>query len=246
MNKDYTSEFKHLRDINREQQTTRPFPGADAHPDKHGGELCLEGGHLTVAEVLYELADKGHAESINKCLRGLADWLKTQTWVDRRELEMGKILDRDAVSKQLDVIGSTRVDSDARHRAVLAVLAHDEALREVLFNSWRARGFRVELIDGEFHVDRPDGRQVEGKICQNVADVEACIVVWNYGDTAVIARLTRGLVMCVERCAGGTPFAAGMIAKHLLAGNEWDGTAVAQGITESDKEKPLPVAVQPK
>jgi hypothetical protein len=48
--------------------------------------------------------------------------------------------------------------------------------------NWEQQGFRVVRIDGEYHVDRLDGRQVEGKCCQTLEDVEACIAVWNYGE----------------------------------------------------------------
>lgn len=56
-----------------------------------------------------------------------------------------------------------------------------------LRQSWDERGFHVVRVDDEFHVDRPDGRQVEGKICQTAEDVEACIVAWNYGEYEPIA-----------------------------------------------------------
>lgn len=76
-----------------------PFPGADAHPEKRGGELCVEGTEFTVSLLLALLANRGvdqeptvgqialrhkvDYDTARKCLRGLADWLKTQTWVDR-------------------------------------------------------------------------------------------------------------------------------------------------------------------
>lgn len=84
--------------------TMRPFPGADAHPDKRGGELCVEGTRVPVARILAELAEVANPaeagrgklwchgldyivddldldfDTVQKCLRGLADWLKTQNW----------------------------------------------------------------------------------------------------------------------------------------------------------------------
>jgi len=97
---DYTPEFKHLGDVNRAQQIAKPFSGADAHPDKHGGELCVEGTSIPVSLILTELAKRGVDIPPNlgliaknlaldfslpqRCLRGLADWLKTQDWVGRQ------------------------------------------------------------------------------------------------------------------------------------------------------------------
>jgi uncharacterized protein (DUF433 family) len=75
---------------------SHPFPGADAHPDKRGGELCVEGAQVPVARILAELTGRGvdaeptcggisknldlDYDTVRKCLRGLADWLKTQRW----------------------------------------------------------------------------------------------------------------------------------------------------------------------
>lgn len=81
-----------------------PFPGADAHPDKRGGELCVENTRVPVARILAELAEERADpirayfvrnandladdfgidwSTVQRCLRGLADWLKTQKWCSR-------------------------------------------------------------------------------------------------------------------------------------------------------------------
>jgi len=76
------------------KKTVCPFPGADAHPDKRGGELCIEGTRVPVARILAELGESDNwrtaadiagdldldLATVQRCLRGLADWLKTQNW----------------------------------------------------------------------------------------------------------------------------------------------------------------------
>lgn len=77
---------------------THPFPGADAHPDKCGGELLVAETDVPVARILAALVDAEPPPDgltdlerisrdlgldryfVYRCLRGLADWLKTQRW----------------------------------------------------------------------------------------------------------------------------------------------------------------------
>lgn len=70
--------------------TNKPFPGADAHPDKRGGELCVEGTNVRVAGLLEDLVKfnlEAYARglgmdpsTIRACVNGLANWLGTQNW----------------------------------------------------------------------------------------------------------------------------------------------------------------------
>lgn len=95
-----------------EETMHRPFPGADAHPDKRGGELCVEGTRVPVARILAELTEgkvalDGNFDSrpkavedvasdfdldvstVRRCLRGLANWLKTQQWTGNGDYAAG-------------------------------------------------------------------------------------------------------------------------------------------------------------